>query len=66
MSARYRAAKSVARDRKEPRWSAERRASPIARGGRTRKRAGRLRQPLTGSRKPRRLPALRFPFLGTL
>src|SRR6185312_1975397 len=49
-------------DRKRRKWSAGRRLPPIARRKETpRKRLGRLRQPLRGSRKPPRLPALRSP-----
>jgi hypothetical protein len=64
MSARYRAAESVARVEKSRKQSAERRAPSIARGRRTPKGvpggfAGRSR----GS-QPRRFPALRFPFWG--
>ena len=68
MSARYRAAESVARDRKEP--HVERRearisdrkemqhASPDGLANHSR-RAGRLRRLPTGLRKPRRFPAPR-------
>jgi len=49
-------------DRNRRKWSAGRRLPPIARRKETpRKRLGRLRQPLRGSRKPPRLPALRSP-----
>ena len=60
------APESVARDRKEPQQSAERRASRIARGSGTprRGRAGVVRCPPREPRKPPRFSALRSPHLG--
>src|SRR3972149_573169 len=52
-------------EQKSRQWSAERRLPPIARGKDTpRKRVGRPRRPLKGSRKPLRFSALRSPSLG--